>query len=779
MPLEDYIKKRDFSSTSEPDSAKKSDSENKNKLIFVIQRHDARRLHYDFRLEMEGVLKSWAVPKGPSMNPSDKRLAIMVEDHPYDYRTFEGTIPKGNYGAGDVIIWDNGYYEPLQQIEGKSDEEVLLEGLEKGSVKIIMYGSKLKGEFALVKMQSAKEQNAWLLLKHKDDFAVNKPYDAEGVKQKLNELIKPMLATNGGEPFDDDNWLFEIKWDGYRAIADLTDDFQLYSRNGNSFNGKYPSVDEGLLLQNHDMIIDGEIVAYNENNLPDFQKLQHYAENSGVYVVYQVFDLLYLNGHSTRDLTLLQRKELLKDALVETPNVMFCDHVENNGVDFYKVIEKSKMEGVMAKKKSSIYTDGRRSEDWVKIKNHQTEEAVIVGFTKPRGSRSFFGSLILGRYKNGELHYAGHVGSGFSDESLKKIFKKLKPLITDKIPFNEKPNTNMPPTWVKPKLIATIKYTQITKEGRFRHPVFIGLREDVDVEIDLKLTNVDKLYWKKEKITKGELIDYYLSVSEYILPHLKGRAQSLHRFPNGVEEKGFYHKDAGKDAPSWVETVSVYSDSSNRDIEYIICNNVETLGYLINLGCIELNPWSNTKENMGKPDYLIIDIDPSKKNSFKEVIEVAKVTKDILDIAKIKGYCKTSGSSGLHIYIPMGAKYSYEQVRDFAHLLMQMVQKKIPDFTTLERSLSKRGPKIYLDYLQNREGQTVASVYSARPRPAATVSMPVEWSELNDNLSIGDFTIKNALSRLEEKGDLFLPVIQKGIDMKKALSLLKIILALY
>lgn len=613
MPLEDYIKKRDFSSTSEPDSAKKSDSENKNKLIFVIQRHDARRLHYDFRLEMEGVLKSWAVPKGPSMNPSDKRLAIMVEDHPYDYRTFEGTIPKGNYGAGDVIIWDNGYYEPLQQIEGKSDEEVLLEGLEKGSVKIIMYGSKLKGEFALVKMQSAKEQNAWLLLKHKDDFAVNKPYDAEGVKQKLNELIKPMLATNGGEPFDDDNWLFEIKWDGYRAIADLTDDFQLYSRNGNSFNGKYPSVDEGLLLQNHDMIIDGEIVAYNENNLPDFQKLQHYAENSGVYVVYQVFDLLYLNGHSTRDLTLLQRKELLKDALVETPNVMFCDHVENNGVDFYKVIEKSKMEGVMAKKKSSIYTDGRRSEDWVKIKNHQTEEAVIVGFTKPRGSRSFFGSLILGRYKNGELHYAGHVGSGFSDESLKKIFKKLKPLITDKIPFNEKPNTNMPPTWVKPKLIATIKYTQITKEGRFRHPVFIGLREDVDVEIDLKLTNVDKLYWKKEKITKGELIDYYLSVSEYILPHLKGRAQSLHRFPNGVEEKGFYHKDAGKDAPSWVETVSVYSDSSNRDIEYIICNNVETLGYLINLGCIELNPWSNTKENMGKPDYLIIDIDPSKK----------------------------------------------------------------------------------------------------------------------------------------------------------------------
>lgn len=773
MPLEDYIKKRDFSSTSEPDSAKKSDSENKNKLIFVIQRHDARRLHYDFRLEMEGVLKSWAVPKGPSMNPSDKRLAIMVEDHPYDYRTFEGTIPKGNYGAGDVIIWDNGYYEPLQQIEGKSDEEVLLEGLEKGSVKIIMYGSKLKGEFALVKMQSAKEQNAWLLLKHKDDFAVNKPYDAEGVKQKLNELIKPMLATNGGEPFDDDNWLFEIKWDGYRAIADLTDDFQLYSRNGNSFNGKYPSVDEGLLLQNHDMIIDGEIVAYNENNLPDFQKLQHYAENSGVYVVYQVFDLLYLNGHSTRDLTLLQRKELLKDALVETPNVMFCDHVENNGVDFYKVIEKSKMEGVMAKKKSSIYTDGRRSEDWVKIKNHQTEEAVIVGFTKPRGSRSFFGSLILGRYKNGELHYAGHVGSGFSDESLKKIFKKLKPLITDKIPFNEKPNTNMPPTWVKPKLIATIKYTQITKEGRFRHPVFIGLREDVDVEIDLKLTNVDKLYWKKEKITKGELIDYYLSVSEYILPHLKGRAQSLHRFPNGVEEKGFYHKDAGKDAPSWVETVSVYSDSSNRDIEYIICNNVETLGYLINLGCIELNPWSNTKENMGKPDYLIIDIDPSKKNSFKEVIEVAKVTKDILDIAKIKGYCKTSGSSGLHIYIPMGAKYSYEQVRDFAHLLMQMVQKKIPDFTTLERSLSKRGPKIYLDYLQNREGQTVASVYSARPRPAATVSMPVEWSELNDNLSIGDFTIKNALSRLEEKGDLFLPVIQKGIDMKKALSLLK------
>ena len=826
-PLEEYKNKRDFRKTSEPQQNKKSSKQKKGSkndaLIFVIQRHDARNLHYDFRLEMEGVLKSWAVPKGPSLNTADKRLAIMVEDHPYDYHSFEGTIPKGNYGAGEVTIWDEGVYEPLNKVESKDNETIILEGLKKGSLKIIMHGNKLKGEFALVKMKNAKEENAWLLIKHKDKYAVKENYNAEDhllngeskenpiisskKNTKLNEYIKPMLATSSKEPFNDEKWIFEIKWDGYRAIADLSNEenLQLYSRNGISFLNRYLNIQKDLLKQEHRMIIDGEIVALNEKGVPSFQLLQHIADSPNAPVVFQVFDLLYLNGHSTRNLSLIQRKELLKNALIETPCIKYCDHIDSNGIDFYNEIQKSIIEGVMAKKKSSIYIDGNRSENWLKIKNHLSEEAVIVGFTKPKGSRSYFGSLILGRLINGKLQYSGHVGTGFSDASLKQIYKLLQPYKTKEIPFNEKPKTNTPPTWIVPHIVVTIKYTQLTKEGRFRHPVFIGIREDLSIddlrskdkatnkekveksnsnkkeimdsemeEIDFNFTNIDKLYWEKEKISKGELIEFYLSVSEYILPHLKDRAQSLHRFPNGIKKPSFYHKDAGKDAPSWVETISIFSESSNRDIEYIVCNNVETLGYLINLGCIELNPWSNKIEKPNKPDYLIIDLDPSDKNNFKQVVEVAKVTKEILDMIDISGYCKTSGSSGIHIYIPMGASYEYEQVKDFAHLLMQMVQVRLPDITTLERSLSKRGPKIYLDYLQNREGQTVASVYSARPKPGATVSMPLEWDELTNDLSIKDFTIKNSLSRIEKKGDLFMPVLKSGVNMEKALKKLDV-----
>lgn len=618
-----------------------------------------------------------------------------------------------------------------------------------------------------------------------------------------------MLATPGGKPFDNEEWIFEIKWDGYRAIADLSDGLQFYSRNGLSYLGKYSMIESGLRKQPEKMILDGEIVAYNRQGIPDFQLLQHSGEQPDTPLVYHVFDLLFLNGHSTRELSLVQRKELLKEALLETPHVKYCDHVEKEGRDFFKVIQKEKIEGIMAKKKTSIYRDGDRTSEWIKIKDHQTAEAIIAGYTEPRGSRKYFGSLILAVYENGKLRYAGHVGTGFRENTLKEIHTLLQPLVTGKMPFSKKPATNMPPTWVKPVTVCTVKYAEITDEGLFRHPVFIGLREDVTAE-ELrkyssgaasgiiapnrnvpseekgerkktakkitgvrpgpKFTNTDKLYWKKEKITKGELIDYYLSVSDYLLPYLKHRAQSLHRFPNGIDEPGFYHKDAGDNAPAWVDTVAIYSESTGKEVEYIVCNNKETLAYLINLGCIELNPWNNRTEAPDNPDYLIIDLDPSEKNNFKQVIEAAKVTKEVLDSLEIPTYCKTSGSTGIHIFVPMGAQYTYEQVRDLALILMQLVQKRLPKTTTLERSLEKRGPKIYLDYLQNRQGQTVASVYSVRPKPGAPVSMPLAWEELVSDLSIHDFTIHNALSRLQERGDLFLPVLQKGINMRKVLD---------
>lgn len=826
MSLETYKKKRDFTKTSEPDGG---DSSSGGRLVFVVQRHAARRLHYDFRLEMDGVLKSWAVPKGPSLNPADKRLAMMVEDHPFSYRTFEGTIPQGSYGAGEVEIWDEGFYEPLNREKGRTDDETLQAALKNGSIKIILHGKKLKGEFALVKMRSAKDENAWLLIKHNDEYAVKEPYDAENEtssaskvtqlaekkyndytkpksarkpisikhqsgQKKLEDFVKPMLASVAEKPFDSEDWIFEIKWDGYRAIADNMQELKLYSRKGLSFLGKYPAIEASLAKQQHKMIIDGEIVAYNDDEKPDFQTLQHFDDNPQAPLIFHVFDLLYLNGHSTKELTLLQRKELLKDALTETPHLKYCDHVENKGKAFYDTILKADLEGMMSKKKSSAYHEGVRSTEWLKIKNHKTEEAVVVGYTEPRGSRKYFGSLILGRYRNGKLHYVGHAGSGFSDKLLKELHKQMQPLVTEKMPFDTKPTVNAPPTWLKPELVATIKYTKITNDGLFRHPVFMGIREDISAhdlyqesmgempaketvsddssasEKEVKFTNPDKLYWKKEKITKGDLIDYYLSVSEYILPHLKDRAQSLHRFPEGIDGLSFYHKDAGKDAPSWVETVRIFSESNNKEIEYIVCNNRETLGYLINLACIELNPWNNRTQHSDNPDYLIIDLDPSDKNTFNQVVEAARTTKEVLDLAAVPGYCKTSGSTGIHIFVPMGARYNYDQVRDFGNIIAQLVQQRLPKTTTLERSLKKRGPKIYLDYLQNRGGQTVASVYSVRPKLGATVSMPIEWGELTDDLSIQDFTILNALSRLSQKGDIFFPVLEKGIDLEKAVD---------
>lgn len=841
MPLEEYNKKRDFDQTSEPKGKSKN---TKGKLKFVIQRHAASRLHYDFRLEMEGVLKSWAIPKGPSLNPKDKRLAMMVEDHPYSYRTFEGSIPKGNYGAGEVEIWDEGTYEPLEKIKGKTDDLIMRRELHSGSLKFILHGKKLKGEFALVKIKSASEGNPWLLIKHKDEFATEF-YDAEentakdskvtellekkkskpksksnesiktyknyapslSKEKKLTQFIAPMLASTTLKPFTDEEWAFEIKWDGYRAIADLRTEVQLYSRNGLSFAEKFKKITNSLQLQEQEMVIDGELVAYDTKGKPNFQTLQNIAENANSTVVYQVFDLLWLNGHSTENLSYLQRKELLKEALIENDFIKYHDHVLKNGEDFFVQIEKMRLEGMMAKKIDSNYVEGTRSKKWQKIKSVQTEDVIICGFTAPKGSRKKFGSLILGRFGGDDLVFCGHTGTGFSDKVLVDLYEKMKRLETKKSPFKIVPKTNDKASWIKPELIAEIKFSEYTEDGIFRHPVFLRLRDDLDRK-DLeakkehfkvekatslknlttkredeilekigkekvKLTNQNKIYFPNDHISKGDLITYYQSISKYILPHLKDRPQSMNRFPNGIVGMSFYQKDAPENTPDWIEIQKVFSDSTDKYINYLICNDKAAMAYLNNLGCIEFNVWTSHVKTLDHPDYLVLDLDPSEKNSFEEVIETAMATKTILDKGKIAGYCKTSGSSGIHIYIPMGAKYSFEQVKNFAHIIMQMVQQELPEITTLERALQKRDKnKIYLDYLQNRRGQTLASVYSIRPKNGAPVSMPIDWDELKSGLKPTDFNIENSLDRLRKKGDLFKPVLGKGIDMLKAIQTL-------
>ena len=628
-----------------------------------------------------------------------------------------------------------------------------------------------------------------------------------------------MLAKETDKAFDDKDWVFEIKWDGYRAIAKIDHgEVALYSRNGNSFLADYPPVVEALEAIQHKATLDGEVVVVDELGHASFQALQHYEQKEGQQLLYYVFDLLALNGEDTTGLTLLQRKELLREIIPEKGLVKYSDHIIEKGIDFFAIAGKKELEGIMAKKADSEYHPGSRSGNWLKIKQHKTDEVVIVGYTEPTGNRPYFGALVLAT-KGGDnsLHYAGHTGTGFSNDKLKEIYAKLKKIETDKSPFPEKVKTNMPVTWVKPSFIAEIKFTEKTKDGKMRHPVFLQMRPDKkikDLEMESKktvskkaapkksapasskanppkkavgkekdmekiggknvrITHRDKLYFPDDKVTKGDVIDYYQSMASYILPYLKDRPESLKRNPGGIADAGFFHKDAGEEAPDFVKSFPVFSESSNKTVDYIICNDKATLAYLNNLGCIEINPWNSTTKKPDNPDYLIIDIDPGDKNDFEQVIQAALEFKKLLDKAKAACFCKTSGATGLHIFVPMGKKYDYEEVKNFAHLLCTMVQEQLPKFTTLERNLKKRGKaRIYLDYLQNRKGQTLACAYSLRPKKGATVSAPLEWKEVKKGLHPSAFTIHNIKARVDKKGDLFKGVLGKAVDIENCLELL-------
>ena len=805
MALDEYSQKRNFSKTPEPEAEY---TKNKDQPRFVIQRHQASRLHYDLRLEMEGVLKSWAVPKGPSMNPTDKRLAIQTEDHPIKYLTFKGTIPKGNYGAGEMAIWDEGNYKAA----GGGNEADLLKQLKKGNLQIEFFGTKIKGVFALVHTnRGGDKDNQWLLIKKDDPYATGLDYDAENLAEKpseekeirelnISELIKPMLATRTSEIFNKADWIYELKWDGYRALANIENgNVDLYSRNGISFNKKFAPIYQNLQTIPHDVILDGEIVVLGEDGLPQFQELQNYQRDISGELRFYVFDLLYLNGHNIMHLPLLERKSLLPDVIEDIPLVFYCDHIDTMGKTFFEKTIDSGMEGVIAKKSNSTYLPGSRSKNWLKIKAFESQEALICGYTESEDTGLPFRSLILGVYRSGKLDYIGNVGTGFNMEGRKELFNTMKPLVSEKSPFEKKINLKgRKPVWLSPELVCEAKFSEWTKSGHLRHPVFKGLRFDknpseIDKEkvakapvkkkkatqsldsleiegISVPISHLEKVYWPDSGLTKYDLIDYYLKISKYILPFLMDRPQNLHRFPNGIKEKGFYQKDTAGIFPHWLDTVKVYSKHNEKDIEYVMCQNEASLIYLANLGCIELNPWNSRKDNILNPDYTVIDIDPSEKNTFSDVVEVAIVAKAVLDRAKTTGYVKTSGSSGLHIYIPLGGNYTYDEAKDFTKILCYFIKEELPELTTMERNLKKRKGKIYLDFLQNRKGQTLAAPYCARPKPGATVSTPLEWSEVNAGLDMHEFTIKTVPERIEKKSDLFIGILGKGIDISRAME---------
>ena len=793
MSLQKYNKKRDFKQTSEPEG--KLDSGNLYR--FVIQRHRASRLHYDLRLEIDGVLKSWAVPKGPSMNPDDKRLAVETEDHPVKYLDFEGAIPKGNYGAGQMRIWDTGTFESAGELAAD-------EALKKGDLKVRFFGEKIQGTFALVRTRKQDGQNHWLLIKKKDEFSVTSNYDAEtlvpqGFVKDLHqtEVIKPMLASSVEKIFNKKGWIYELKWDGYRVLASVNSGkVNLYSRNGINYNSMFPKLVRDMEDIAHDVILDGEVVILDKKGIPQFQQLQNYEESTGADLRFYVFDMLFLNDHSMLDLPLLQRKTLLPDVLEGLEITHYCEHVENMGEAFYEKALKDGMEGVIAKKADSVYTPGYRSDKWLKIKGTKSEEVLICGYTNSKAS--VFGSLILGIYREGSLQYAGNCGSGFTSSLQQELLQKMQELHVAQSPFDKKINLKgRTPNWIRPELICEVKFSEWTENGRMRHPVFKGLRTDKLVtelgsqqdqkksssgsgsnalEINDKIvnvTNLEKIYWPDSGFKKYDLIDYYIQVSEYIVPFLKDRPQNLHRHPNGIRNEGFYQKDNEGLLDSWIETTRIWSGSAKRDIQYLLCQDEAALIYMANLGCIEINPWNSRIQTLDNPDYIIIDLDPSANNSFEEVIEVAQVAKEILHTAKIESYCKTSGSTGIHIYIPLGAKYTYEEGREFTKLICYHILERTKGLTSMDRAVKSRKNKIYLDYLQNRRGQTLASVYCVRPKPDAPVSAPINWDELKSGLKIRDFNIKNMPARISENPEMFKGILGEGIDISQALQSLE------
>lgn len=821
MALEKYNQKRDFKQTKEPEGKVSKE----HKLMFVVQKHIATRLHFDFRIEHKGVLLSWAVPKGVPTSSAEKHLAMMVEDHPVSYYDFEGTIPEGNYGAGTVMVWDLGNYSVPGATTPEEVDKAISEGLEKGDLKIVLNGKKLKGIFALVRFKRAGD-NAWLFIKDKDEFEPlkikdpdlsaktgktmeeiensdkvwdsDKKKEVEEIKQLPERITLPMLASLSEDAFDNDDWIFEAKLDGYRAIAVLQGNkVELISRNQISLNSKYPEIVESLEKLNINAVLDGEIVVLNKKKIPQFQLLQNYPRDKEGTIQYNLFDLVSLDSLDLRSLPLIERKKALETLAkkVKLPkNILINDFTKAKGKSLFKEMIKKGYEGVVAKKSDSPYISGERTDNWKKFKTVKEMECLICGYTPPQGNRKFFGSLLLGRYKYGKLVYLGNTGSGFDDKSLKDLKDILDKKVRKDSPFEDSTEVPKNSIFVEPVIVADINYAEVTKEGMLRQAIFQKIREDktpkdINSNDELRITNEkkgenksdriddplslishpDKIYWPDDGYTKLDLAKFYLEISDFILPYLKDRPNNMNRHPDGINGGSFYHKDYEQKHPDFVQTYGIYSDSSKKVVDYIICNNVETLLFLANLGCIEMNPWVSTIDHIENPDYLIFDVDPNDV-PFTETVKVALKIHDLLDKIEMDNYIKTSGKRGLHIYIPLGAKYSYDNSREFSEIVAIWLMNQLPDLISLERSPEKRKGKIYIDYLQNRQGQTTASVYSVRPVIKASVSTPLKWSEVTPKLDPKNYTIKTLPKRLDKVGDLWKPVLGKGIDMQNAIK---------
>jgi len=897
--LEDYAAKRRLDSTPEPAAVDAPPREGP--LLFVVQQHAARGRHYDLRLELDGVLKSWALPKEPSLNPADKRLAVETEDHPFDYATFEGVIPPGQYGAGKVIVWDAGVYSldkdgPYLFHDRRDAQERIRAALAEGKLSLFLRGEKLKGAFALVRTKEAK---AWLLIKHKDSFAgttvealgdksilsarrvddvgqfpAQGCLDAQrltihGPKEACPRELRPMLAGTADQPFTTPEWSFEPKLDGYRVIAQVeNDEVRLQSRTGLDLNPAFPDIVADLKNQRvNSIVLDGELVALDAAGRPNFNALQNRAqlkaprdlaaaERAAPGVLY-CFDILHFAGIDLRQAPYEDRRRYLAQCLLPSTRLRLVP-ADSNGFALYKAAVESGFEGMVAKKKSSIYQPGRRSSDWLKVKAKRSAEFVIGGYTEGKGGRkSRFGALLVGYWGlEGQLVYAGRVGSGFDDAMLEQLKDRFLSLEASHCPFHERPPLQMPITWLTPQLVAEVEFAEWTSSGHLRHPVFLRLRPDVDaksvsrldevhaggsapspdaglrndIEAVLQqlsetsptlslslgperiiLTNLDKVLWPQDEklqqpaTMKRDLLRYLARVAPYLLPHLANRPLTMIRMPDGINRERFFQKHWPENRPDFVETVRVFSKTKDENRDLLLCNNLATLLWLGQIGTLELHVWHSRIDTepdargsstdfdssletlersiLNFPDYVVFDLDPYVYSgtesqgeepalnvpAFEKAKEVAFWLKGLLEDMSLAGLVKTSGKTGLHVFVPIARTLDFEATRRVCEMVGRHLERQHPEDITMEWSVDKRAGKIFIDHNMNVRGKTLNVAYSPRGVAGAPVSMPLTWEELVTAHPL-DFTIRNVCERLEQRHDVWRDLLCAKQSIERAVN---------
>lgn len=922
--LAEYRQKRDFKRTAEPSGEKAPPPTRPGRLRFVIQKHAASRLHFDLRLELDGVMKSWAVPKGPSLDPSVKRLAMEVEDHPIDYNTFEGTIPKGEYGGGTVMLWDRGTYSADAAAPTDEEEDVIRDGLKRGDLKITFHGKRLRGSFALIRMKFARDRSSsskpqWLLIKHRDEFASEEDVVADNMTsvdsgrtmeeiasgksrvwnsnrepktkssstaraaskrespsppgsssvsaaQVIPVSLEPMYASVGSE-IPGEGWTFEPKYDGIRVLAYATAaEVKLMTRNGKDKSAQFPEIVAALkklaAQTKRSLVLDGEIVALKDGEPARFQELQsrmHVKEMHAIeryssstpaaLILFDILadgedDILIRKPWSERRARLVKRMGKRASAQLRVTESM-----EGDGKKMLNEARRQGWEGIIAKRTDSRYEPGNRSRDWLKLKIEFRQEFVVGGFTDPRNSRAHIGALLLGYFDKDRFIYVGHTGGGFTQKALEEMYRRLKPLERKTSPFEETPKTNEKAHWVKPEIVVEVKFNEWTADRRLRQPIFLGVRDDKNPEevgleqrsvqktsarngkiekrkarpsvsararpakktsrsgtprratspgsahekIDtasihaqltaiqekgregsldfgggkkLKVSNLDKVFFPKEKYTKGDVMRYYTRVAEFILPTIEDRPLVLKRFPNGIDAESFYQQKASDATPAGVRVETIEPDGGEKQPRYVGADLL-TLLYTIQLGAISVDPWHSRIQSLEYADYTIIDLDPGPRANFERVIQVARWTKEVIDGFGLHAAIKTSGSRGLHIYLPLPPSTPNEAATLVAQMIATKVSQSHPKEATIERFVKARGgAMVYVDYLQNIGGKTVAGPYCVRAKPGATVSTPLEWSELTDDLDPRDFNLENAPGRFEKIGDIWNEAMRKKNSLR-------------